>query len=68
MKRYVKLGFVWALMSMLVLNGCQEDNSPLAESDEEIVAEMVTSEDDEFLYDVGIDEYSEENMYDGYSS
>lgn len=68
MKRYVKLGFLWALMSMLILNGCQEDTSPLTESDEEIVAEMVTSEDDEFLYDIGLDEYSEDNMYDGYSS
>ncbi|MGH1365458.1 MAG: hypothetical protein ACRBF0_17985 [Calditrichia bacterium] len=68
MKHYVKLGLWWAILSILILSGCQNDTSPLAESDEDIVAEMVTAEDEDFLYDVGIDDYSEDNMYDGYST
>lgn len=56
-------------LAMLLMLGCEKDSSqPLAEDDESIVTQMAQEEDDEYLFDEGIDDGSEDNMYDGYSS
>lgn len=57
------------LLAMLLMLGCEKDSSqPLAEDDESVVTQMAQEEDDEYLFDEGIDDGSEDNMYDGYSS
>lgn len=68
MKRLIGL-MATILLAMLLMPGCEKDSSqPLAEDDESIVTQMAQEEDDEYLFDEGIDDGSEDNMYDGYSS
>lgn len=68
MKRLIGL-MATILLAMLLMLGCEKDSSqPLAEDDESIVTQMAQEEDDEYLFDEGIDDGSEDNMYDGYSS
>lgn len=68
MKRLIGL-VVIALLAMLLVVGCEKDASqPVVQNDETVVTQMAQSEDDEYLFDEGIDDGSENNMYDGYSS
>lgn len=70
MKRFMSWLAILA-MAVLLAAGCQKngDNGVgTVEDDESIVQNMAQSEDEEYLYELGIDDGSEDNMYDGYSS
>lgn len=68
MKRFLSVVAI-TLSAMLLMVGCEKDSSqPLAEDDESIVSQMAQEEDNEYLFDEGFDDGSEDNMYDGYSS
>lgn len=59
------------LLMLAVLTNCQKDsdNGLSIEEDESLSVQQLVSEDDEdMLYDLGIDDKSEDNMYDGYST
>lgn len=59
-----------AILALLLMNGCAKDGAdPGADVDDEVVVEQLATDDEEALmYDLGIDDQHEDNMYNGYSS
>lgn len=52
-----------------LLMGCNETaNNALEEDPDLIVEEIAVDENNDFLYDTGLDDIAEENMYNGFSS
>ncbi len=70
MKRLTNLTIV-LLLALAMLTNCQKDSDSgvnTIESDEFTIQELAESEDEDLLYDLGIDDQDEANMFDGYSS
>ena len=63
--------FFGSLLLILIAMACQEDQMAIlsnSEDDQSVVTELATSEEEVLLFDALVDDGSEENMYDGYSS
>jgi hypothetical protein len=67
MKRLFSLIFITILTVILALS-CEKNTSVAGEDDESVVTEMAQAEDEDYLFDEGINDVSDENMYNGYSS
>ncbi len=59
------------LLLILLTTACQEEQSAVlssSDNDQEAVTEIATSKDEALLFDALVDDGSEDNMFDGYSS
>lgn len=68
MKRLFGLIIVSAILS-IILSACEKNTSTQAvEDDESVVTQMAQNDEEDYLLDEGIDDVSEDNMFDGYRS
>lgn len=67
MKRLSNLVFL-ALLALIFASSCEKNSAVPQEDDETAVTAMAQAEDEDYLFDEGFDDVSEDYMYDGYSS
>ena len=68
MKRLFGLIIVSVVLS-IILSACEKNTStPVVEDDESVVTQLAQNDEEDYLLDEGIDDVSEDNMFDGYHS
>ena len=67
MKRLFNLIFL-TLLTLMFAMSCEKNISVPQEDDETAVTGLAQGEDEDYLFDEGFDDGSEDNMYNGYSS